>query len=122
MRSGQEVSMDEAARERLNAEIAEEQERLRCLQELFQGASLPDMADEATHLEAVRFAGALAERSAKRLSALREMAARGAGEVRLCEDCGEPIPASRLLAAPDCVCCRACQAVREGERPRGDED
>ena len=114
--------MDEAARERLNVEIAEEQERLRCLQELFQGASLPDMADEATHLEAVRFAGALAERSAKRLSALREMAARGAGEVRLCEDCGEPIPASRLLAAPDCVCCRACQAVREGERPRGDED
>ncbi len=107
--------MDEETLHRLQAEIAEEQERLRSLQELFQGASLPDVADEAAHLEAVRFAGALAARSARRLKALQALAERREEEVRLCEDCGDPIPLSRLLAAPDCVCCRACQALRDGE-------
>ena len=34
---------------------------------------------------------------------------------RFCEDCGEPIPVSRILAAPECVCCRHCQALREGD-------
>lgn len=114
--------MDETARERLQAEIDGEQERLRYLQGLLQGASMPDMADEATHLEAVRFAGALAERSARRLKALRALAERDEGDVRLCEDCGDPIPLSRLMAAPDCVCCRACQAARDGETPQGEED
>ena len=113
--------MDEETRRRLQVEMAEEQERLRSLQELFQGASLPDVADEAAHLEAVRFAGALAERSARRLRALRALAERSEGDVRLCEDCGDPIPLSRLLAAPDCVCCRACQALRDGESPAEDD-
>ncbi len=104
-----------AVQERLNAEMEEEQERLRSLKELFQGASMPDMLDDAMHMESVRFAGALADRSARRLSVLRRLSSEGTGFERYCEDCGEPIPLSRLLAAPESVCCRNCQAIRDGE-------
>ena len=107
--------MEAMTLERLNAELAEEQERLRYFQGLFQGESMPDMLDDATHMESVRFAGALADRSARRLSALRRLYHVGAFRERFCEDCGEPIPVSRILAAPECVCCRHCQAIREGD-------
>ena len=107
--------MEAGTLERLNAELEEEQERLRYLRGLFQGESMPDKLDDALHMESVRFAGTLADRSARRLSALRRLALGGAGEERFCEDCGDPIPLSRILAAPECVCCRRCQAVREGD-------
>ena len=115
--------MEAAALERLNVELAEEQERLTYWRELFQGESMPDMLDDAMHMESVRFAGALADRSARRLSVLRRLVMGGAGEERYCEDCGELIPLSRILAAPECVCCRDCQALRDGEIPAsGDMD
>lgn len=101
--------------ERLNAELAEERERLAYLRSLFQGEAMPDMLDDAIHMESVRFAGTLADRSARRLSALLRLSSGGNWGERYCEDCGEPIPVSRILAAPDCVCCRDCQARREGE-------
>ena len=49
--------MEARALERLNAELAEEQERLQYLQGLFQGEAMPDMLDDAMHMESVRFAG-----------------------------------------------------------------
>lgn len=107
--------MEATARERLNAELEEEQERLRYLQGLFQGEAMPDMLDDAMHMESVRFAGTLADRSARRLSLLRRLCSGGAVEERFCEDCGDRIPLSRILAAPECVCCRDCQARRDGE-------
>lgn len=107
--------MEAGTLERLNAELEEEQERLRYLRGLFQGESMPDKLDDALHMESVRFAGTLADRSARRLSALRRLALGGSWVERFCEDCGEPIPLSRILAAPECVCCRRCQAVREGD-------
>ena len=30
-----------------------------------------------------------------------------------CDDCGEPIPESRRVAAPGCVACVECQSFRE---------
>lgn len=30
-----------------------------------------------------------------------------------CDDCGEPIPESRRVAAPGCVACVECQSLRE---------
>ena len=72
--------------------------------------------------KAVRFAEALAERSAGRLRELRALAAKGPDIHCFCEDCGEPIPESRLLAAPGCVRCRACQALHEGEKGRDGQD
>ena len=113
--------MEAAALERLNAEMEEERERLRSLKELFQGASMPDVRDDAMHMESVRFAGALADRSARRLTLLRRLSTEGAGFERCCEDCGEPIPLSRILAAPECVCCRNCQAIRDGETVPAEE-
>lgn len=110
-----EVVMDRTFQERLHAEIEEEKERLRYLRGLFQAESMPDMLDNAAHLESIRFAEVLAGRSAKRLRDLRALEAKGTGARRFCEDCGELIPESRLLAAPGCVCCRACQALRDGE-------
>lgn len=110
-----EVVMDSAFLERLYAEIEEEKERLRYLRGLFQAESMPDMLDNAAHMEAVGFAEALAGRSARRLRELRALAAKGPDIRCFCEDCGEPIPESRLLAAPGCVRCRACQALLEGE-------
>ncbi len=107
--------MEARTLERLNAELEEEQERLRYLQGLFQGEAMPDMLDDAMHMESVRFAGTLADRSARRLSVLRRLSLGGAWGERFCEDCGEPIPVSRILAAPECVCCRHCQALREGD-------
>ena len=109
--------MEAMTLECLNAELAEEQERLRYFQGLFQGESMPDVLDDAMHMESVRFAGALADRSARRLSVLRRLSSGGAWGERFCEDCGEPIPLSRILAAPECVCCRRCQAIREGDVP-----
>ena len=97
--------MEARALERLNAELEEEQERLRYLQGLFQGEAMPDMLDDA-----------------RRLSVLRRLSLGGAWGERYCEDCGEPIPLSRILAAPECVCCRDCQAMREGEAEREVED
>ena len=116
--------MEATARERLNAEMAKKQERLRYLQGFFQGESMPDMLDDAIHMDSVRFAGTLADRSARRLSALRRLLSGGAVEERFCEDCGERIPLSRILAAPECVCCRDCQALRDGESvtPKEAED
>lgn len=114
--------MEARALELLNAELAEEQERLDYLQGLFQGEAMPDMLDDAVHMESVRFAGTLADRSARRISALRRLSLGGAWGERYCEDCGEPIPLSRILAAPECVCCRDCQALRDGEAVRDLED
>ena len=82
---------------------------------------MPDVLDDAMHMEAVRFAGALADRSARRLTLLRRLSTEGAGFERCCEDCGEPIPLSRILAAPECVCCRNCQAIRDGETVPSEE-
>ncbi|HJD96554.1 TraR/DksA C4-type zinc finger protein [Mailhella massiliensis] len=113
--------MDQAFLERLHAEIEEEKERLHYLRGLFQAESMPDVLDNAAHMEAVRFAEALAERSARRLRELRALLAEGAQVRRYCEDCGELIPESRLIAAPGCVRCRACQARHEGEARRGGE-
>lgn len=120
--SAAEVVMDHAFLERLHAEIEEEKERLHYLQGLFQAESMPDMLDNAAHMEAVRFAEALAERSAGRLRELRALAAKGPDIHCFCEDCGELIPESRLLAAPGCVRCRACQAFHEGEKGRDGQD
>lgn len=114
--------MEARALERLNAELAEEQERLQYLQGLFQGEAMPDMLDDAMHMESVRFAGALADRSARRLSLLRRLSLGGSWGERYCEDCGELIPLSRILAAPECVCCRDCQALRDGEAASDPED
>ena len=33
-----------------------------------------------------------------------------------CVDCGEKIPAGRLIALPHAVCCIDCQSIREHER------
>ncbi len=112
--------MEAAAWERLNMELEEELERLSYLRGLLRAEPIPDMLDDASHMETVRFAGTLAERSAKRLEILRKLAESSTCERRLCEDCGEPIPLSRILAAPECVCCRDCQARREGEQVRED--
>ena len=48
--------MEARALERLNAELEEEQERLRYLQGLFQGEAMPDMLDDAMDL-GVKHAG-----------------------------------------------------------------
>ncbi len=107
--------MEAKTLERLNAELEEEQERLQYLQGLLQGEAMPDMLDDAMHMESVRFAGTLADRSARRLTMLRRLSFGGTWGERYCEDCGEPIPLTRILAAPECVCCRDCQARREGD-------
>jgi DnaK suppressor protein len=107
-------TMDTALKERLKAELAEEKARLEYLQGLFQAEAVPDQADEASRMETVSSAGRLAERSAKKVAALQRLL-RDGSEARFCEDCGQPIPLERLLAAPESVCCRNCQAEREGE-------
>lgn len=33
----------------------------------------------------------------------------------VCEDCGGAIPAARRKAAPWCITCTPCQALREGQ-------
>ncbi len=37
----------------------------------------------------------------------------GAGEGRICPDCGKPIPAARLAAMPGATRCTRCEAKRE---------
>ena len=107
--------MDTALKERLKAELEEEKARLAYLQGLFLAEAVPDQSDDASRMEAVGAAGLLAERSARKVAALQRLLQDG-GEARLCEDCGQPIPLERLLAAPESVCCRDCQAEREGEK------
>nr|WP_211185867.1 TraR/DksA family transcriptional regulator [Brenneria salicis]NMN90544.1 TraR/DksA family transcriptional regulator [Brenneria salicis ATCC 15712 = DSM 30166]RBP64874.1 TraR/DksA family transcriptional regulator [Brenneria salicis ATCC 15712 = DSM 30166]RLM31591.1 conjugal transfer protein TraR [Brenneria salicis ATCC 15712 = DSM 30166] len=34
-------------------------------------------------------------------------------EYGFCNDCGDDIPADRLAASPDAVCCVTCQEIRE---------
>ncbi|ATA26599.1 conjugal transfer protein TraR [Brenneria goodwinii] len=34
-------------------------------------------------------------------------------EYGFCNDCGDDIPAQRLAAHPDAVCCVTCQEIRE---------
>jgi DnaK suppressor protein len=41
-----------------------------------------------------------------------------AGQLGLCEDCAEPIPAQRLNVQPWATRCRACQARFEARAPR----
>ena len=102
-------------REYLASELAKERVRLEYLRELLRAEPSSDISDEASRMEAAAYAGALVERSAKRVNTLQELLNGGADLERFCEDCGAPIPLERILAAPDCVCCRDCQALRDEE-------
>lgn len=102
-------------REYLVSELAKERIRLDYLRELLRAEPSSDVADEASRMEAAAYAGTLVERSAKRANALQELLNGGANLERFCEECGELIPLERILAAPDCVCCRDCQTRRDEE-------
>lgn len=69
--------------------------------------------DEAHYEHAARLEEA--ERQAALAAATRAMSAAGQAD---CEDCGEPIPASRRAALPSAIRCFWCQSEHEQQRSR----
>lgn len=69
---------------------------------------MADEADLAMEYQTRHNAAALAAALGRRRELPREI-----GGVRVCVDCGDPIVAARLRAAPHAVRCVACEADRE---------
>ncbi|MFB9159929.1 TraR/DksA family transcriptional regulator [Chromobacterium violaceum] len=69
-----------------------------------------DEFDRAQELEALHLEASLAAQAA----ASRPLGA----SLSHCDDCGDPIPEARRLAAPGCTRCMACQDWAE-QRKRG---
>ena len=71
---------------------------------------MPDVIDDAPHAEALDRAAALSQAACRRQGPGPEWI----DGVACCRDCGEPIPAARLLAMPGCGRCRECQEAADG--------
>ena len=108
--------MDDAQHS-LQRKLEQERWHLACL---CAGFALPhghgDEADIARDEMAEQLAWSHAGLCAARIRALEGLLGdlRCSGR-RLCMDCGEEIPLSRLLAVPGASCCRDCQQLAEEE-------
>lgn len=106
--------------QRLQGELNEEIQRLGQLRDVFQAQHCADELDAASHLEAAHIAHCSARRSAQRIHELQDMVALlRHGGPRRCEDCGEEIPMTRMLAAPGATRCCECQQNFENELRAG---
>lgn len=95
---------------RLQAELAEEEQRMAHLRLAFQAPHCADELDVASHLEAAHLAQSRARHSAERIRGLQSLLdLLRHGGPRRCVDCDEEIPAVRLLAAPGATRCYQCQ-------------
>lgn len=102
--------------QRLQDELNEEVRRLKLLRDVFQAQNCADELDAASHLEAAHIAQCSARRSAQHIHELQEVVALlRHGGPRRCEDCGDDIPMTRLLAAPGATRCCECQQNFEKE-------
>ncbi len=76
----------------------------------------PDENELASRISECTLSEHLNHRLCIRIGALEQAMHRVCMEdYGICEDCGEPIPFSRLLAAPDVTLCVCCQTERDGE-------
>lgn len=101
---------------RLQDELDDEQRRLTLLRDVFQAQHCADELDAASQLEAAHIAHCSARRSTQRIHELQSLLAllRHGGPHR-CEDCGEEIPLTRLMAAPGTTRCCECQQNFEND-------
>jgi len=102
-------------RNRLQVELAAIAARLPTRDEtLDPGLAGSDFLDVAQSVERQELASLGVSRLANRARRLRLALERvDDGDYGLCTECGEPIPARRLLAVPDATTCVACQARLE---------
>ena len=116
------LPMDDAQHS-LQRKLEQERRHLACL---CAGFALPhghgDEADNARDEMAELLAWSHANLCAARIRALEGLLGdlRCSGR-RLCMDCGEEIPLSRLLAVPGACRCRDCQQLAEEEGPVCDQ-
>lgn len=116
------LPMDDAQHS-LQRKLEQERRHLACL---CAGFALPhghgDEADNARDEMAELLAWSHANLCAARIRALEGLLGdlRCSGR-RLCMDCGEEIPLSRLLAVPRACRCRDCQQLAEEEGPVCDQ-
>jgi phage/conjugal plasmid C-4 type zinc finger TraR family protein len=98
-------------RHRLRAELAAIAARLPARDETFDpGLAGSDFLDVAQSVERQELASLGVSRLAERARRLRQALERvDEGDYGVCTECGEAIPARRLLAVPDATTCVACQ-------------
>ena len=78
-----------------------------------------EMIDMAQSLEQLGRDTSLAEQERRELKAIeRALAKLSSGDFGRCEDCGEDIPARRLMALPEARLCAHCQAFEERQSAR----
>lgn len=109
--------------ERIRARLLQRQSELRLLlqQEAHAAVHAVEQAPETTDFKELADTGSEhAVRDAVADQAARELAATAAalrrldeGTYGICVECGEPIAAERLLAAPGTLRCLACQSASE---------
>lgn len=87
------------------------------------GRSSGDSADEALAVTLGDLSAARMDHEVRALQAMEDAAGRlDAPDFGVCEDCGAPIPAARLIASPTATRCVACQERHEhtfAGQPRG---
>lgn len=102
--------MESFASYRLREAIEENRKQLSFAYESYQSEKYADSIDEACKLSHLYLTDRLLQRvhertlNLERASTLYEYTLQ-----RLCEDCGEPIPYSRILAQPEATRCCSCQ-------------
>lgn len=78
-----------------------------------------EIIDIAQSLEQIDRDSSLAEQERRELLAIeRALSKMATGAFGICEDCGEAIPARRLLVLPEARLCANCQAYEERQASR----
>lgn len=78
-----------------------------------------EIIDIAQALEQIGRDTSLAEQERRELVAIeRALAKMATGNFGTCEDCGEEIPAKRLMVLPEARLCANCQAIEERQSAR----
>jgi DnaK suppressor protein len=78
-----------------------------------------EIIDIAQSLEQLGRDASLQQAERRELVAIeRALAKMATGNFGVCEDCGEPIPAKRLMVLPEARLCANCQAFEERQNAR----